>query len=109
MKILSLAAATLGLAAVAVPGAAAAQRWQPVGARQVSLDARIDQGIRSGRLTRPEAARLRAEYRQINRLEGRYRANGLTNWERRDLDRRYNLLSQRVRFEKHDRQDRRYR
>jgi hypothetical protein len=31
-----------------------------------------------------------------------YRANGLTNWERADLDRRFDRLSQRIRMEARD-------
>jgi len=108
MKILSLTAAALGLMGVAMPGAASAQRWQSINSRQATLDARIDQGIRSGSLDRREAGRLRAEFRQLNQLEYRYRANGLSASERRDLNRRFDALSARVRFEKHDRQHRRY-
>ncbi|MDP1027630.1 hypothetical protein Q5H91_10430 [Sphingomonas sp. KR1UV-12] len=110
MKAIPLAAALLGLTAAAMPATVSAQRgWQPIAQRQGNLDARIDQGIRSGRLTRPEARRLTTEMRQLSRLESRYRAGGLNQWERRDLDRRYDALSARVRFDKHDRQDRRYR
>lgn len=109
MKIVHLAVAALGLAAVAAPGVASAQAWRPINARQAQLDARIDQGIRSGSLNRREAVRLRADFRQLNQLENRYRAGGLSNWERRDLNRRFDVLSARVRYEKHDRQGRRYR
>ena len=51
--------AGLGLVAIALPAAASAAPWQSVNARQARLDARIDQGIRSGALTRGEAMRLR--------------------------------------------------
>ncbi|MGK6323038.1 hypothetical protein ACMGDM_08110 [Sphingomonas sp. DT-51] len=99
--------AGLGLAAVVVPAMASAAPWQSIGQRQARLDQRIDQGIRSGALNRGEARRLRAESRQLAALEGRYRRDGLTQWERRDLDRRYDALSTRVRFDKHDRRHRR--
>ncbi|MEH3100450.1 hypothetical protein [Sphingomonas adhaesiva] len=96
--------AALGLVAVTAPAAASAQGWQPINARQAQLDRRIDQGIRSGALTRGEAQRLRAEARRIATLEGRYRrTGGLQQWERRDLDRRFDALSQRIRFDRHDR------
>ncbi len=100
-------AATLGIAITAVP--AQAQGWQTINARQARLDARIDQGVRSGALNRREAVRLRTEFRDLARLESRYRASGgrLTVAERRDLDRRFDGLSARIRFEKHDRQGRR--
>ena len=110
MKAITFAAATRGLAAVTMPAAASAQRgWQPIAQRQANLDRRIDQGIRSGALTRPEARRLTAELRDLNRLEGRYRAGGLSQWERNDLNRRYDTISARVRWDKNDRQHRRYR
>lgn len=103
-KLLAIAVAA-GALAVAAP--ASAQSWQNINQRQANLDARIDAGVRSGDLTRNEAARLRNEFRDLARLEARYRSsNGLSRGERADLDRRFDLLSQRIRFERHDRQDR---
>lgn len=101
--------AGLAVAAGALPAAAAnAQRWENINARQARLDARIDQGIRSGALTRSEAGRLRAEFRGLTNLEYRYRrtGGGLSQWERNDLNRRFDRLSARVRWEKHDRNHR---
>jgi hypothetical protein len=72
--------------------------------RQADLDRRIDRGVRSGDLTRAEAQRLRNEFRQIARLENRYRANGLNMRERADLDRRFDQLAARVRWERNDNQ-----
>ena len=63
--------------------------WTNINQRQAKLDRRIDQGIRNGSITRNEAIRLRGEFRSIARLESRYRANGLSNWERADLNRRF--------------------
>jgi hypothetical protein len=68
----------------------------PINQRQRQLDNRIDRGIRDGRLTRTEAYRLRVEYGQIASLERRYRYNGLSNAERRDLDRRFDRLDARL-------------
>lgn len=77
--------------------------WMNINARQARLDRRIDQGLRNGRLTPREAASLRAEYRSIARLEARYRASrGLSNWERADLDRRFDALAARIRWERND-------
>jgi hypothetical protein len=76
--------------------------WMTINQRQAQLDRRIDRGIRDGSLNRQEAYRLRAEFRQIARLEARYRVNGLNRWERNDLDRRFDLLSAQVRAERHD-------
>jgi hypothetical protein len=100
--IAAIAVATL--AGAAAPAMAAP--WQNVNQRQDNLDRRIDQGVRNGGLTRMEAQRLRVEFRDIARLENRYRANGLTRWERRDLDRRFDVLSAKIRIERNDRQDR---
>ena len=110
MKTFKLMIAGLGIAAATVPAVATAQNyggWQTVSSRQANLDRRIDMGIRNRSLTRAEATRLRTELRQIVRLEGRYRQGGLSMSERRDLDRRFDALSARVRYERHDRQDHR--
>src|SRR6185312_168762 len=70
------------------------------------LDARIDAGVRDGSLTRQEAMRLRGEFNDLSRLEARYRVNGLSYGERADLDRRFDALSQQIRFQRNDDQDR---
>ena len=82
--------------------------WQNINARQARIEARINQGIRSGALTRREAVQLRAQFRGIANLEARYRASrpGLTMAERRDLDRRFDALERSIRIQKHDRDDR---
>ncbi len=97
------------LAAVsAAPLAAQAQPWQSINQRQANLDQRIDQGVRSGSLTRSEASRLRTEFRSISRLEASYRrSNGLSMRERADLDARFDRLSRQIQVQKHDRDDRR--
>ncbi len=70
-----------------------------------NLEARIARGVRSGQLSHREAANLRAELRQAERLAIRYRADGrVTRWEQADLDRRFNSISARVRYERHDRE-----
>lgn len=120
MKKFTLMIAGLGIAAAAVPATAIAapqpsaasfQRgaWQNINARQNQIEAKINQGIRSGALTRGEALRLRTEFRQIARLEAQYRRSrpGLTVAERVDLDRRFDRLERSIRVQKHDRDDRR--
>jgi len=104
MKIMLTIAAALST--LAVPAAAQAQRWQSINQRQGNQLARIDQGVRSGALTRPEAGRLRAEFRDLARLEDRYRRDGLSAGERRDLNRRFDGLSRRIYVQKRDRQNR---
>jgi hypothetical protein len=99
--------AALGMAAVAAPAVASAAPWQSINQRQARIETRIDQGVRSGSLNRNEAVRLRAQFRQLANLENRYRrSNGLSNWERQDLNRRFDQLSARVFNQKHDRQHR---
>ncbi|VXC83336.1 hypothetical protein [Sphingomonas sp. 8AM] len=96
--------AGIGLAGVTVPVAASAAPWQSINARQERLDQRIDQGIRSGKLDRREATRLRRDSRQLVQLETRYRrSGGLSDRERQDLNRRFDALSARVRWDKHGR------
>jgi Ni/Co efflux regulator RcnB len=107
MKRTLLALAALATVAAA-PLAAQAAPWQSVNQRQANLEQRIDQGVRNGSLTRPEAKRLRNEFRSITRLEASYRrSNGLSMRERADLDARFDRLSRQVQVERHDRDDRR--
>jgi len=108
MKRIVLSIAAVSAVLAAMPMAASAAPWQSVNQRQANLERRIDQGIRSGDLTRPEAVRLRAQFRDLTRLESQYRRSGgrLDMSERRDLDQRFDRLSQQVYAQKHDRQDR---
>lgn len=66
------------------------------------MNVRIDQGVRSGQLDRREAVRLRTEFRSLTNLEARYRRGGLSQWERSDLNQRFDRLSQRIRWERRD-------
>jgi len=99
-----MASAALTLTA----GAASAQGWMTIDDRQARLDQRIDAGVRSGDLSRQEARQLRNEFRALADLEMRYRADGLSNWERQDLDRRFDQLSMRIRYDRHDGERRDY-
>ena len=99
------------LAATALAGTAApalAQSWEGINARQANLDRRIDAGVRNGSLTPAEASRLRGEFREIVVLESTYRRSGggLTAVERADLDRRFDILSRKIRDERRDNDDR---
>lgn len=82
------------------------RNWQPIHRRVANLDRRIDQGVRNGALTRREASGLRAELNALVRLERQYSRNGLSRQEVRDLDHRFDRLSQRVRIERRDRNTR---
>jgi Ni/Co efflux regulator RcnB len=106
MKRTLLALAALATVAAA-PLAAQAAPWQSINQRQANLDQRIDQGVRSGALSRPEAMRLRGEFKSIARLEASYRrSNGLSMRERADLDARFDRLSRQIQVQKHDRDER---
>jgi hypothetical protein len=103
---LALIGATSALVLSTAGVAAAQPGWQPINQRQARLDQRIDSGVRNGGLTRVEARRLHGEFRSIARLEARYRVNGLSRWERTDLDRRFDRLSSQIRDQRHDYQRR---
>ncbi|WP_312161217.1 hypothetical protein [Phenylobacterium sp.] len=104
--VLALAAAS-ALAAVAAPAAA-----QPHGGRYDrherydradQLMWRIEQAERRGALNAGAASWLRREVSNTQRLAWRYGRDGFSQWERQDIDRRYDQLARRV-----DRDDRRY-
>lgn len=102
-RLLMSAIAASALTAAAVP--ALAQSWVPINQQQRQLDARIDQGVREGSLTRNEAVQLRGEFRSLANLEARYRAsNGLQANERADLQVRLNMLRTRIFINKNDAQ-----
>jgi Ni/Co efflux regulator RcnB len=108
MKRLLIPALAAAAMAAAVTPALAQPARAPVNQREAQLQHRIEEGARRGDLTRPEAMRLRAELRRVDRLERYYRrtGHGLSGWERRDLERRLDVLSRQVFRNRHDRQRR---
>jgi len=70
--------------------------------RKLDLDARIEQGLRSGQLTRAEADVLRDDFNDIARVEAAYRVDGLSAEERADLNRRFDALSTSIRVARSD-------
>ena len=112
-------ALVLAAASVAVPAAAqsydrngpAYQQnhggWQSISQRKYNLDRRIDRGVQTRQLSWREASRLKTELNALVRLEASYTRGGLSQWERTDLDRRYDRLSRQVREERNDRDNRR--
>lgn len=75
--------------------------------RQERQDRRIEQGVKSGELTRGERRYLEEEQRHINRLERRFRSDGrLTKRERSILDAELDRLSRQIKAMKHNRLDR---
>ncbi len=82
--------------------------WNAISQRKHNLDRRIDQGVRNRQLSHREASRLQDELNSLVRLERQYMRGGLTRWEREDLDRRYDRLSAKVRYERNDYNGRRH-
>jgi hypothetical protein len=76
--------------------------------RAAHQQTRITQGVRSGALTGPEAARLQAQQNQLDRQRRRDRVDGggLTAAEVARLDARQDRLSRRIAVQKHDAQRR---
>ena len=119
-RLLISALAAASLAAVVTPalaqpyGGASYGRYENgdgygnINARQAELARRIDDGARRGDLTRSEASSLRHELRSLEWLEQRYRnsgyngRSGLSPSERADLDRRLDILAQKVERDRHD-------
>ncbi len=69
-RFFAAAIAALSIGALAAPAVAATN------ARQLNQQRNIDAGLRSGKLTRAEANRLRAEQRMIERTASRLEASG---------------------------------
>ncbi|MGH7020845.1 MAG: hypothetical protein ACREEY_13235 [Brevundimonas sp.] len=82
--------------------------WNAISQRKHNLDRRIDQGVRTRQLSNREASRLKDELNGLVRLERQYQRGGLSRWERQDLDRRYDSLSAKVRYERNDHNGRRH-
>jgi len=61
------------------------------------LDARLQAGIQTGAISSSEARAISQQIRYLAQLEQRYSANGLSQTERRDLQRRYRYTRQQLR------------
>jgi hypothetical protein len=79
-----------------------------INARQDRQEARVEQGVHSGRLTAAETARLDRRSASIAAQEARMRADGqgLSARERATLQQRLNAQSRAIATQKHDRQRR---
>lgn len=99
---------TLFLALVVLPAIAVAGTRDPgVNQRQHNQHERIEQGVRSGELTRGEARRLQGEQRHIRQEERAYKSDGqLTRAERADLHRDLDRASRDIYRQKRDAQQR---
>lgn len=66
-------------------------------ARIEQLQVRVRTGVQNGTITRPEAATLRQQIRQLYQLESQYSANGFSRQETADLQDEYRDVRQQVR------------
>jgi hypothetical protein len=89
-------------------GAVAAQAGTPEENRREALQrARIEQGVKSGHLTRAEAMRLRKGERHISRMDSRFSKDGKFGpKERTRMNRALNRESARIWQLKHNRRNR---
>jgi septal ring factor EnvC (AmiA/AmiB activator) len=85
------------LIAVMMLGIATATMAATISERVDSAQQRIEQGIRSGSLTRGEAERLREEFRRVRHDEARAKADGrLDRNERERLNKELNRLERHI-------------
>ncbi len=92
------------VAALAITSVANAQTRTPViNHRQHTQERRINQGVRSGRLTRNEAGHLRNDERRIRAEKRTAMAEGrMGPRERRHIRRQENRVSRRIYRDKHN-------
>ena len=106
MKPLKFLAAA-AIAASTLPAFAQTQSTPRIDARQVEQQQRIEQGRKSGQLTKKEAARLEKGQARIQRMENKAVADGkVTKKERRRIEHAQDVESRRIYREKHDNQTR---
>ena len=105
----TLFSALTALALLAINFSASAQTATPgINASQRNEQARIQQGVRSGELTRAEAARLKAREADIRQDKRAAKADGVvTPGERHEIRKDQNQASRAIYRQKHDGQERR--
>ena len=105
----SLFSLIAAVALLATTHPASAQTATPgITARQQSQRARIKQGVASGELTRPEAARLRTREADIRQDKRAAKSDGIvTRDERQDIRKDEKQASRAIYRQKHDAQERR--
>src|SRR5262245_7945797 len=75
--------------------------------RQANQEQRIDRGVASGQLTKPETRRLEQGQNHVERMETRAKSDGVvTNKERAKINNAQNVESKRIYRQKHDAQHR---
>ena len=73
-------------------GSTASDGWTPISSRAGDLERAIDEARRTGRINRYESDRLRTDLSELLRLETSYQRDGLSPWERQQLDSQYDAL-----------------
>jgi hypothetical protein len=99
MRKLLTAMAAMSTLAVSLPAMA-----QSFSDRSDRIEERIEAGRSDGSLTWREARDLRSRLRDVQRTQDAYERNGMSAWEARDLDRRFDQLSNDVYGQRHDTQ-----
>jgi hypothetical protein len=93
----------LAVAILAVTASFASAATPRIDRREVRQHARIQQGVRSGELTRGEAHRLRAGQAHVRRMERRAKSDGVvTQRERARIGHAQNRQSRRIYRLKHN-------
>src|SRR5918996_1019877 len=104
LRLIPYAVLTVG-GLIAASGAANAQSMYEINQRQDYQQNRIEQGIRSGQITRSEAARLEQGERNIDRAQRRAEADGwVSPQERARIDRMTDRQGREIYKQSHDRQ-----
>lgn len=104
MRFILLTAAALSAGLAATQAFAGPAHTPGVDARQARQDLRIDNGIASGALTPAEAANLTAGQHRIDRMENRFKADGVvTGRERARLHHAQDRQSRKIYRKKHNR------
>ena len=103
MKALRMVLLTLTFAALTATMASAQIATPRIERREARQGQRIQQGVRSGELTRGEAQRLRQGQRHVDRMEDRAKSDGVvTPRERAHIGRAQDIQSHRIHRLKHN-------
>ena len=107
MRNLILSVVLASAAVTATPAVAQSWRLAPSIHRQIQQDInqlnnRIDRAARRGTISQREANSLRRDAFQVQRTYNRFSRNGLTRSEVAELERRVNVVHQRLRYERRD-------
>jgi hypothetical protein len=87
---------TAAIAVSALAAAAPVMAQSHYDDRAFQLDQRIDDGVHDGRLSWGDARVLRSELHSAQRLQDQYDRDGMASWQRRDLNRRLDRLSNNI-------------